>query len=177
MIENIKNPRWFNADKTAIVVDCTLETVRGADGSLTPLTHVAMPDTDTEPMFRRLRDGEFGAVAEYVTPQPPPKPPIQLVANVARLRRVEAAYGGSEKRTSLYGYLGQVNALVAAGSATKEQSADLAVLLSAAAWEQAMLDFAASLVKAGDSANIDAASWPTMSKTDTAALTALATAS
>ena len=100
------------------------------------------------------------------------------VASLIRVRRVTAAYGGPEKRLSLYGYMAQLNALKGAGTASADQAADLQTLLEAAAWEQAMLDAVPVLVAAGDAAAFDLdTSWPAIAPPLGAALTALALAS
>ncbi len=61
-------------------------------------------------------------------------------ADAERLRLVADSYGGAEKRVSLYGYLGELNAYMIDGVATSEQIADRALLVDAAKWEQGMID-------------------------------------
>ena len=72
-LSSLKNPRWANAEQTA--VDCEITTSQFGD-ELLPFT---ASQYDIEPhgraIFADIVRGVYGAIAEYVPPPPPPPPP------------------------------------------------------------------------------------------------------
>lgn len=74
LLTSVSNPRWVNAERTAI--DCEITTSQFGDEVL-PFT--ATPD-DTEAhgraIFASLVAGEYGPIAEYVAPPEPVQPVV-----------------------------------------------------------------------------------------------------
>ncbi|RNJ49347.1 hypothetical protein D1O30_06800 [Methylocystis hirsuta] len=77
--------------------------------------------------------------------------------HAVRASLVTHAYGGVEKRTSLYGYLAQLGAEQMLGPLSIDKQHDLNLLLAAARWEQQMLDAVDGILVDGA---ITDASWP-----------------
>jgi hypothetical protein len=77
-LTSLKNPRWANAEQTA--VDCEITTSQFGNEIL-PFT---ANQYDTEPhgraIFADIVRGAYGTVAEYVPPPPPPPLPTTTAA-------------------------------------------------------------------------------------------------
>jgi hypothetical protein len=70
--KQVKTPKWANAEQTQI--DCQVEWKK-FPGRLMPFTASASdPAAHGRDLFIRLQSGEFGVVADYEPPVPPPAP-------------------------------------------------------------------------------------------------------
>ena len=143
MITKAYNPVWGNEAKT--LIDFVIE-IDGVDGEI---PHSSGPGED---LYERARAGRFGEIGPMRAPPKVASEILRARLNILAQQTIDAGYCG--KRQSLYGYMAQINALIARDAATDAQRADLDILLDAAAWEQAVLDVAAS---ATDTAGVP---WP-----------------
>lgn len=172
-IVSVQSPKWRNEEKTSI--DVVLTT---SDGRLLP--HTAMAGTTTfdgADLFEQAIEGKFGKIASYVA-KVVDLDVISASAQEQRILRVHIAYKGPEKRTSLYGYLGQLNAYAARRELTDNENRDRETLVAVAEWEQAMIDAIGGIVARGDINYLRSNdAWPQMSDGLSVSLAALADAS
>lgn len=152
MIEYVaaKNPRYSSSDRSLIDVD--VQFVAGG-----PFITYSCADHDavSADLWDECIAGKFGSVVAY-TPPALTADQIAVQINYAANMQIETGYHG--RRLSLYGYLGQLNALTAAGTIADDQKADLQTLLDAAVWEQSVLDIAAAAISARTA--LDNITWP-----------------
>ena len=148
------NAHWNNSEKTSFDVSIVIPGYTGA------IRHtVNIGDRD-------FPDGALIAwrdIARYA----PPALTSKVLASIAeeqRTARVHIAYCGQEKRMSLYGYLGQLNAYATQRKLTDDEALDQETLIAAAEWEQKMLDAVPQLVASASAAALASdESWPKLS--------------
>lgn len=87
------------------------------------------------------------------------------------------SHNGANRRQSLYGYLAYLSALSAADKMTGDQKSDLAVLVSAAEWEEKMIAAIPKIAAILDMSEIIAADWPVLKSDVADKLSALAAVS
>ena len=76
------NPAWANAEHTTIACDVNFDVL---SEEIVPFTAVASGDyPHSHEIFARCVAGDFGAIAEYVTP---PEPTTEQLAAAARVKR------------------------------------------------------------------------------------------
>lgn len=90
---SVTNPRWANAEQTAIDCDLVLDSYPDQVLPFTATPH-DVEDHGRE-VFARAASGEFGPVAAYVAPPPPPAPPApsreqQIAALQAQVQAIAA---------------------------------------------------------------------------------------
>ncbi len=168
ILANPASAQWNNPEQTSFDVSIVIP------GYADPIRHtVNIGDFD-------FPDGAlvaWGEIAQYAPPVLAPKL-LATMAKEQRILRVHIAYGDPEKRMSLYGYLGQLNAYAAQRELTPAETLDRETLIAAAEWEQSMLDAMGAIIARADInyiASNDA--WPQMRDGLSASLTALADAS
>jgi hypothetical protein len=73
-ITSMANPRWANADHTAIELDVTFDGLDGTHG------FCAVANDSEEHGRQAFTDavaGKFGSIGDYIAPPPPPEPTVQ----------------------------------------------------------------------------------------------------
>lgn len=94
-------------------------------------------------LWAKVIAGDYGSVLPFEVPLlsgPALASALRFMAN----DRIERGYCGA--RVSLYGYFAQLNHAAANRALDAEETADLATLVAAAEWEQAVLDAASAAV-------------------------------